>query len=189
MVWITLFGHWHKKPSGGHNRGSVVVGCRVEERKKNEEPHKTAEGDGKRDEAAPDTQFQSLALLSYSSLACKREVCAVTQSARGCWQPAWSWPVSSLQCSQLVRETGGCPVHLCWAPQSNTTCSKQSQPDCRAGWKARCSKPRQGSSGHARICLQGLRALGSHHPNCPSRKQLQVADLLHLAWRHLDAPP
>lgn len=68
----------------------VRDGSSVEGRRREEELHKTAEGQGERDEAAGDTHFKSLALLSYFSLACKQEFCAVTQSLRGCWQVAQS---------------------------------------------------------------------------------------------------
>lgn len=89
-------------------------------------PHETAKRHGKKDEAVPETHFKSLALLSYSSLACKPEVCAVTQSTRSCWQPAQSWPGPSMQYSQLCREIGGCSVHLCRAPKSiNITCTRR----------------------------------------------------------------
>lgn len=105
------------------DKGGGGGGGKVEERKRNEEPRETAEGCGKGDEAAPET-FQ-VPSFPYSSLACKQEICAVTQSARGCWQPAQSWPEPSLRCSQLRRDTGGCLVHLCWALQSiRTTCAR-----------------------------------------------------------------
>lgn len=50
----------------------------MEGRKRNEKPHETAERHGHRNEAVPETHFKSLALLSYSSLACKPEVCTAT---------------------------------------------------------------------------------------------------------------
>lgn len=64
----------------------------MEERKRNGKWPERAKGHGKKEGAAPEAHFKPLPLLSLFSLACEPEVCAVTQSARGCWQPARSWP-------------------------------------------------------------------------------------------------
>ena len=139
-----------------------------------------------------------MALLASSSLAWKPESCAVTQSVRGYWQPAWSWPKCSLQCSQPRRETGGCLVHLSWVPWSmHTTCARgdpalqQKTASQTAEWvgKLGAVMGNRCSSGHAGLHLQGVRILGLHCLFLPLQKAVPSCRLAHQAWRHLNTPP
>lgn len=67
-IWVTLFGRWPEDPSEDTNVAAWKGGDRVEERKRNQKLHKTAERQGRREEAVPET-LQVLALLSSASLA------------------------------------------------------------------------------------------------------------------------
>lgn len=92
----------------------------------------------------------------------------MTQSARGCWQAAQSWPGPSLQCSQLCKETGSCPVYLAGpcrastppAPEGTRLCSKQTSQTAELAGKLGAIIRHRCSSGHACIHLQNLRTRG-----------------------------
>lgn len=68
MIWVTLFGHWPEDPSEHTTVAAWKGEDRVEERKRNQKLHNTAERQGKREEAVPET-FQVPALLPSASLA------------------------------------------------------------------------------------------------------------------------
>lgn len=136
---------WH-----GWGGGRWGAKGRVERRKGNEKTHETVERRGKHSKQSQRHTASPWHWCLPPSLACKQEICAVMQSVRllaGSPELAWGPHCSAL--SYAGRQ--GCPVYLCWAPQNiNTTCargdtlcSKQNQPDCRAGWKAGCSNPTQ----------------------------------------------
>lgn len=55
MIWITLFKRWPEDPSEDTNVSAWKGENRVEERKRNQKLHKTAERQVKQKEAVPET--------------------------------------------------------------------------------------------------------------------------------------
>lgn len=153
---------------------------------------KEQKGVERRNEAAPET-FQVPGFAS-SFLACKQEICAVTQSAKGCWQAAQKLAgalTAVLSATQGDWRLPGVPP---WGPaehqhhlrqRGHSTEANNASQTAELAVKLVAVMGDRCNSGQAWIYLQGLRTLELHHPFLSLWRQLQAVDLLQ---RHLGAP-
>lgn len=180
LAWGPIKGHmWQRGREGtGWRKGRGIRNCLKLQRSRERE-------------AVPET-FQVPALLSSASIAwgvccdavCKRLLAAI---------PELAWALTAGRLEAALRTSAGPHrASIPSAPEGTQLCRKQRQTDCRAGWKLG-AVTEQVSLGHARIHRQGWRTLGFCHPCCPSRKWLQVSDLLswpeHIWMLPLDPQP